>query len=142
MRRLPLPFVLSTAAVMWSAGLVAVAYLAPVYSGESETGSCSPSGHCTFQAAQTSATLVETNGDRVLVIIGILAGIAALGWLGLHVYCAIGSRVGLIVGWAAAMAMTVFSLISFGLGIFTLPMAIMMIAAAAMTRSPGATSTS
>lgn len=133
MRRLPLPFVLSTAAVVWSAALVAVAYLAPAYSVESETGSCSPAGHCTSQTAQTSATLVEMNGDGVLVIIGVLIAVAALGWLGLHSYCGRGSRLGLIVGWAAAIAITGVSLISFGLWIFTLPMAIMMIAAAATT---------
>jgi hypothetical protein len=141
MRRLPPAFVLSTGAVIWSAALGAVAYLAPVYSGESDTGTCTPGGHCTSQTVHTTATLVDMNGDLMLVIVGVLAGIATLGWLGLHVYCAIGSRVGLIVGWAAAIAMTVFSLISFGLGIFTLPTAMMMIVAAAMTPRPGARST-
>jgi hypothetical protein len=139
MRRPPLPFVLSTGAVAWSAALVAVAYLAPAYSVESETGSCTAAGHCTSQTAHTTATLVEMNGDVVLVIIAVLAGIAALGWLGLHRYCARGTRLGLIVGWSAAIAITGFSLISFG--IYTVPMAIMMIVAAAMTPRPGATST-
>ena len=141
MRRPPLPFVLSTGAVAWSAALVAVAYLAPAYSVESETGSCTAAGHCTSQTAHTTATLVEMNGDVVLVIIAVLAGIAALGWLGLHRYCARGTRLGLIVGWSAAIAITGFSLISFGLGILTLPMAIMMIVAAAMTPGRGAGST-
>ena len=141
MRRPPLPFVLSSGAVIWSMALVAVAYLARVYSVESETGSCAPGGHCTSQTARTTATLVEMNGGSVLVVVGILAGIAALGWLGLHRYCARGTRVGLIVGWAAAIAITGFSVISFGMGILTLPMAIMMIVAAAMTPRPGATPT-
>lgn len=138
MRRLPPPFVLSTAAVVWSAALAAVAYLAPLYSVESETGSCTPAGHCTSHTGQTSATLVEMNGQGVLVIMGILIVIAALGWLGLHRYCGRGNRVGLIAGWAAAIAMTAFSFISFGLWIFTLPMAIMTIVAAAMTPGRGA----
>jgi len=138
MRRLPLPFVLSTAAVIWSAALVAVAYLAPVYSGESATSTCTSSGHCTSRTAHTTATLVEMNGGRVLVIVGILTVVAALGWLGLHLYCARGTRVCLIVGWATAIAITGFSLISFGMGILTLPMAMMMIVAAAMTPGRGA----
>lgn len=141
MRRLPLPFVLSTASVVWSAALVALAYLAPVYSGESETGTCTAGGHCTSQTVHTSATLVDTNGDVVLVIVGILVAVAALGWLGLHRYCASGSRLGLIAGWAAAIAAAGFSLISFGMGTLTLPMAIMMIVAAAMTPRRRATTT-
>jgi hypothetical protein len=138
MRRLPLPFVLSTTAVVWSAALVAVADLAPVYSVESDTGSCTAAGHCTSHTGQTTATLVEMNGEGVLIIVGVLVGIAALGWLGLHLYCARGTRAGLIVGWTTAIAITGFSLISFGMGILTLPMAIMMIVAAAMTPRPGA----
>ena len=141
MRRLRLPFVLSTASVVWSAALVAVADLAPVYSGESETGTCTVGGGCTSQTVHTSATLVETNGDVALVIVGILVVVAALGWLGLHRYCASGSRLGVIVGWAAAFAITGFSLISFGMGTLTLPMAVLMIVAAAKTPRPGATPT-
>ena len=140
MRRLPLPFVLSTAAVAWSAAVVAVAYLAPLYSVESDTGSCTSGGHCTSHAEHTTATLVEMNGEWVLVIIGVLVAIAALGWLGLHLYCARGTRVGLIVGWATAIAITGFSVIAIGMGILTLPMAIMMIVAAAMTPGRGARS--
>ena len=139
MRRPPLPFVLSTGAVIWSAALVAVAYLAPVYSGESESSTCTAAGHCTSRTVHTSATLVATNGEWVLVIVGILIVVAALGWLGLHLYCARGSRLGLIVGWAAAIVMGALSLISIGLWIFTLPMAMAMIVAAAMTPRPGAT---
>ena len=140
MRRLPLAFVLSTGGVVWSAALVAVAYLAPVYSGESDMSSCTSRGHCTSHTVHTTATLVDTNGGRVLVIVGIVIVVAALGWLGLHVYCARGSRVGQIVGWTAAMAITGFSLASFGMGILTLPMAMMMIVAAAMTPGRGARS--
>src|SRR6185312_11169318 len=121
MRRLPVPFVLSTAAVVWSAALVAVAYLAPAYSVESETGSCTAAGHCTSQTAHTTATLVEMNGQGVVAVIGVIIVIAVLGWL---------------VGWAAAIAVTGFSLVSFG--IYTVPMAIMMIAAAVMTPGRGA----
>ena len=131
-----MPFVLSTAAVVWSAALVAVAYLAPAYSVESETGSCTAAGHCTSQTAHTTATLVEMNGQGVVAVIGVIIVIAVLGWLGLHRYCARGSRLGLIVGWAAAIAVTGFSLVSFG--IYTVPMAIMMIAAAVMTPGRGA----
>ena len=60
---------------------------------------------------------------------------------GLHRYCARETRAGLVVGWAAAIAITVFSLISFGMGTLTLPMAVLMIVAAARTPRPGATPT-
>jgi hypothetical protein len=138
MRRPPLPFVLSTAAVAWGLALVAFAYLLPVYAVESETGSCTPGGRCTSTTVTTGATLVQENGGGVLVVIGVLAGVAAIGWLGLHVYCASGRRPGLLVGWCAAVAMAGFTLVSFGLGFFTLPMAIMMILAAIWTPGPGA----
>lgn len=138
MRRPPLPFVLSTAAVLSSLALVGVAYLVPVYSGESEIGSCTPAGHCTSTTVATSATLVQENGGRALVVIATVAGVAVIGWLGLYVYCAFGRRPGLIVGWCAAVAMAGFTAISFGLGLFTLPVAVMMILAAVKTPAPGA----
>ena len=129
---------LSTGAVAWSAALVAVACLAPVYSGESDTSRCTAGGGCTSPTAHTTATLVQMNGDVVLVII---AGIAALGRLGPHRCCARETRAGLVVGWTAAIAITGFSLISFGMGTLTLPMAVLMIVAAAKTPRPGATPT-
>ena len=138
MRRLPLPFVLSTGAVLWSVALVGLAYVLPVYSVESDTGSCTAGGHCTSTTATSGATLVDMNGDGVLVVIGILAGIALVGWLGLHLYCALGSRAGRVAGSCAAILMAGFTMISFGLWIFTLPTALRMIAAAATTVGPGA----
>jgi len=77
-------------------------------------------------AVAWSATLVQMNGDVVL---------------GLHRCCARETRAGLVVGWTAAIAITGFSLISFGMGTLTLPMAVLMIVAAAMTPRPGATPT-
>src|SRR5689334_21180494 len=106
MRRLRLAFVLATGGVAWTAVLAAVTYLARVYCGHRDMSSCSSRGHCTCQTLRATATLVDTSGGRVLVIVGILIGVAALGWLGLHVYCARGSRVGQIVGCSAAMAIT------------------------------------
>lgn len=132
---------LSTGAVAWSAALVAVACLAPVYSGESDTSRCTAGGGCASPTAHMTATIVQMNGDVVLVIIAVLAGIAALGRLGLHRCCARETRAGLVVGWTAAIAITGFSLISFGMGTLTLPMAVLMIVAAAMTPRPGATPT-
>ncbi len=141
MRRPPLPFVLSTAAVLWSLALLAFAYVLPAYSGESITSHCTPGGDCTSRTVSTSATLVQENGSGVLVVIGVLVGIALIGWIGLYAYCAVGSRLGLVVGWCAAIVMAGFSLISFGFGLFTLPTAVMMILAAVKTPGPGATPT-
>lgn len=139
MTRQRLPFVLSTGAVLWSLALVGVAYWLPAYSGNDVETSCSQAGtRCSTTSSSTSATLVEMNGDRVVAIIGILIALTVICWLGLHVRCATGSRVGLASGWITALAMLAFALISFGLGLFVAPMAIMMIVAAATVSGPPA----
>jgi len=127
-----LPVALASGAVAWSVALIAMAYLLPVY--ESDSSSCNASGNCTTSTG--SATLVDVNGTHVLVVIGFLIACTVLTWIGLHFRCARGSRAGTVVGWTGASLMAAFTMISFGLGVFTFPMAGMMVAAAALTPTP------
>ena len=129
MRRLPLPALLATGAVAWGGLLMLAAFVVPAYSGEDVTST--PGGGSTV--THTTATLVEMNGAGVVWIIAGLIAIAVLAWVGLHRRCAAGSRAGGVVGWACAALVAGFSLISFGLGLWTLPMAGLMLAAAART---------
>jgi hypothetical protein len=134
MPRQRLPVVLATAAVVWSVGLLAVAFWAPLYSGEmSSVTFCSSSAHCTTtQVPGSDATLAQVDGARLmLAITAFLIACALIAWLGLHFRSAHGSRVGTVVAWAAAIVVLAFSAISFGLGLLTWPMAGMMALAAA-----------
>jgi hypothetical protein len=124
-----LPVFLATGAVAWSVLAIAAAFWVPVYSTE---GASSSSGGSS-QTAAGSATLVEVNGMLPVVILGVLAGVAVICWIGLHARCAHGSLVGTVVAWVAAGLLLAFSMISFGLWILTLPIAVMMLTAAATT---------
>ena len=132
-KRRYLPVALATGAVAWSVALIGMAYLIPVYADDSS--SCDAAGHCTTSSG--SATLVDVNGAHVLVVIGLLIACTVLTWIGLHFRCSRGSRAGTIVGWTGASLMAGFTFISFGLGVLTLPMAGMMLAAANLTPTPG-----
>jgi hypothetical protein len=130
MARPRLPVVLVTAAVGWSLALMAAMIWAPLYSADSS--SCDSAGHCSSSSG--GATMVQVNGARsVLAISVFLIACAVLAWVGLHFRCARGSRTGTIVAWAAVVLVLGFSAISFGFGLFTLPMAAMMAFAAART---------
>ncbi|HEU0194491.1 MAG TPA: hypothetical protein VFQ71_09855 [Gaiellales bacterium] len=137
MGRPRLPVVLATAAVVWSLGLLAAAFLVPLYSGEmsSATVCTSSAAHCTTtQVAGSDATLAQVNGGRLmLTITGFLIACTLIAWLGLHFRCTQGSRIGTVVAWAASVLVIGFSAVSFGLGLLTWPMAGMMAFAAART---------
>ncbi len=135
-RRLPRPFWLSSAAVVWSAVLVALAFTFPAYSSEVSSNSCDSAGHCTSTMVNSSSTLVEENGRGVLVVFGLLIALAVIGWIGLHFRCKLGSRVGLVIGWAAAIVVLAIGFVSFVLWIVVLPMAALMIVAAVETPTP------
>ncbi len=138
-RRLPLSLVLSTVAVAWAVALIGVAVWVPAYSGSEVDTSCSATG-CTTTSASSTETLVEVNGERVLVIVAALVALALICWLGLHVHRTRGMRAGLVAGWIAAVATLALAAVSFGLGVLVAPMAIMMVVAAATTPTqPAAT---
>lgn len=125
-------FVLSTGAVVLALALLPVAFLLPVYSGETVWVACTAAGHCHSAAASSSQTLVQVNGDRVVVVLGIFVALAMVGWLGLHFRCKTGSRLGMLCGWSAAMIVLLLSMVS-ALAIALLVIAVMMLAAAGTT---------
>jgi len=117
-----LPVVLATSAVVWSIALIPAAFWLPVYSVESSSG-----------AGTGSATLVGVNGMGPVAIFAALCVIAVIGWIGLHARCAYGSRAGIVVGWTCGGVVLAFSTIAFSVGLMTLPIAVLLLAAAGFT---------
>jgi hypothetical protein len=80
------------------------------------------------------ATLAETNGQWVLLVVAAPALIAAVTWAGLHAACSRGSRMGRGVAWAAVSLLAVMSLLGmFSIGMFLAPITALLIAGAALT---------
>ena len=136
MRRPPLAFVLSTAAVVLSAGLIADALWLPSYSVEGSETVCTSSGPCTSTSSTGSATLVEVNGNGVLKFLLIPVALSVIAWIGLWFRCAGGSRAGLVVGWAAAFLMLALAFLAGSIGLLVVPLAVMMMVAAGHTPDP------
>ena len=61
---------------------------------------------------------------------------SVIAWIALHRQCKTGSEVGAVVAWTLAILVLVASLVSFGLWIFMLPLAALMVVAAATCRGP------
>jgi hypothetical protein len=119
----------ATAAVAWSVALIAAVYLVPVYSTDGSSASCDSAGNCVSTASSGGASLVDENGTWVLWIVAALILCAVVFWVALQ-------RQWIVVGWTLAIAVLVLSVISFGLIVFTLPLALLMIVAAATHRGP------
>ncbi|HET6849257.1 MAG TPA: hypothetical protein VFH74_10380 [Gaiellales bacterium] len=126
MRRTPV--LLASGAIVWSVVAIVAAFTIPAYSTESSSGSSA--GSLTHSGG--SATLVGMNGWLPVWYLGGLGALAVVCWLGLHRRCAVGSRAGTLAAWACALAALALSLISV-IGLFTLPMVVMMLAAIGMT---------
>lgn len=129
-----LPVVLATGAVAWSVALIPAAFWLPVYSVDSSSGA---SGLAEDVSGAGSATLVGVNGMGPVVIFGVLCAIAVIGWIGLHARCAHGSRVGTVVGWTCGGMVLAFSGVAFSVGLMTLPIAVLLLAAAGLTPAGG-----
>jgi hypothetical protein len=130
-------FVLSTGAVVLALALLPVAFLLPVYPGESGWTGCTGAGHCHIAAGSPSQTLVQANGDRVVVVLGMFVVLPMVGWLGLRLRCKTGSRFGMLLGWSAAITVLLLSMVS-ALAIALLVVAVMMLVAAGTTlAAPG-----
>lgn len=111
---------------MWSAALVAAAFVLPVY-GASETSSAG-----THSSA--SLTLVAVNGPGVLIPAGIPLLISATVWVVLHHECSHGGSIARYVAWALVMMLALGCLIGLAsIGLFVVPVALLLARAAALT---------
>ena len=115
---------LSVAAFVWSLGLVLAGLFAPVYS----TSSSDVNG-----VTLGSATLVQENGARVLILIAIPALASAIVILALRARRS-GARWGAPLAWAAIALLTAEALVGImTIGLFIVPAIILL--ALATTRS-------
>lgn len=106
---------LAGAALGWGLALIGGALLVPVYGSES-----------------ASATLVDENGAAVLIPVAVPALIAALVWVALWR----GSRASGYVAWSLIGALGVFCLLAIlSIGLFALPVAVLLALAAARAPS-------
>lgn len=129
-RRGRAPFYLATGGVACALALLPVAFLAPVYSGESGSSS---------GTVATTDTLVGVNGLWVIWLLCIPVFLALAAWTGLHFRCARGSGWGTRVAWSSVALLWAFALIgSASVGFFLIPTALLLVVAAARTPSAGA----
>jgi hypothetical protein len=106
-------FVLTVLAGVWSIGLFVAALLAPVYG---------------------SATLVEENGSRVLLVMAVPAVISAAVWLALWRKCTRGGSVSGVVAWTSVSLLSVFCLLALAsIGMLVIPVAVLLAWAASVT---------
>jgi hypothetical protein len=113
-------FALTVIAFLWSIGLLVAALVAPVYG---------------------SATLVDDNGARVLLVVAVPAVITAAAWIALWRRCTRGNRVSGYVAWKCVWVLAGFCVLAIlSIGIFVAPVAVLLACAASLTPSGPATS--
>jgi len=123
-------FALTLAGFAWGVALVAGAFVVPVYSGLSV--SAGSSGEQVTHSY--SSTLVEENGFGVLIPVAIPLVLAALVWFALHRRCSRGSRWGGPIAWSLVAVLGLFSLVAvWTIGVFVLPVAVLLGIAASLT---------
>jgi hypothetical protein len=116
---------LAVGALVWSVGLVLVALLAPLYS----TSSASESDGVTL----THSTLVGVNGIRALVLMAIPALVSLVVLWAIRARRA-GARWAGAVAWTAVGVLTAETLLGIlTIGLFILPVVVLLAAAVRMT---------
>ncbi|MFL5909137.1 MAG: hypothetical protein ACJ768_00985 [Gaiellaceae bacterium] len=122
-------FGLTVAAFAWSLVLVAAALVVPVYSGTTQSGS--------GPRISTSATLVDVNGTQALLVIAVPALLTAIAGIALHRRCTRGSRQATRLAWVAVYVLAAFGILgAASIGLFVLPVAVLLAAAATLTPAP------
>ena len=117
-------FGLTMAAFAWGVALIVAAFVAPAYSVD-----VGPGGQ------QTTTTLVDENGLAVLVVVAVPAVIAAIVWAVLHRHRTTGRSAG--AAWVLVALLGAFSVLSLAsIGVFILPVVVMLALAAKLTPSP------
>jgi hypothetical protein len=105
--------VLPTAAVLWTAVLIPLAFLAPAYQGES----ASSNGETTH----ATATFVGINGHGIVALLCVPLGLALIAWFALRR----GSR----AAWLPIGVFGLFALVgAASIGLFYLPPALALVA--------------
>jgi hypothetical protein len=106
-------FVLTVLAFVWSIGLLVAALVAPLYG---------------------SATLVDVNGARVLLVVAAPAIVSLTGWLALWRKCARGGRVSGYLAWTCVFVLTGICLVALAsIGLLVVPVAVLLGCAALLT---------
>ena len=119
-------FLLASGGLLCAAALVPVAFLAPVYSGE--TGSSDGT------VVHTTGTLVGVNGAWVAALMSVPLFLALVTWIGLRLRCSRGSVLGSRVAWAAVILLWAFTLVGMlSIGFLVLPAALLLVGAAKTT---------
>jgi hypothetical protein len=122
-----LAFWLTVAAFGWSLALVVGAFVVPVYSG---SGASTISG-----SFSTNVTLVAQNGLAVLLPVAVPAGLTLFVWIALHRKCSRNSRVAGVAASAAIAVLAAFNTLAlFSIGIFIMPVTLLLVWAACLTR--------
>jgi hypothetical protein len=115
---------LTVGAFAWAVALIVAALAVPVYSGVSSTGT-------------SSSTLVDENGAACLVVVALPALTTAIAWAALHRRCSRGSRRATWLAWAMVYGLAAFAILgAASIGMFVLPVALLLGAAAALTPYP------
>jgi len=127
-----LAFGLAASAVGWALTLVAAAFLAPAYQGED----CGPGGVCT----SSSSTLFAVNGWWIVELLAGVVLVAMLAFWGLHRRCASGSRRAAQLATSCTVLLAAFSVVTgFSIGLLVLPVAVLLVASAALVPTAGPT---
>jgi hypothetical protein len=118
-------FGLAAFAVVWALLLVASAFFVPAYSGETcGTGGCT----------STSSTLFAENGWLPIALLAGIVTIAAVAFYALHVVCSRGSdRAAKLATWCALVVMAFALVGAASVGLFVLPVALLLGASAMLT---------
>jgi hypothetical protein len=123
-------FFLATGGVACALAVLPLAFLAPVYSGESSSSA---------GTVATTNTLVGVNGMWVIWLLCIPVFLALTSWTGLHFRCSRGSGWGTRVAWSSVMLLWAFAVIGgASVGFFLIPAALLLVVAATQTPTTSA----
>lgn len=119
------------AAFGWGIALFVAAFVVPVYSSHS-----SAFGHAGASVASAPSTLVAVNGLGVLFPVATPALLAGVVGFALHRKCSRGNRASGRLAWVLTWLLAAFSVVTgFSIGVFVLPLAGLLMAAASLTPS-------
>ncbi len=125
-------FLLTGAAFLWSVFLVITALVLPVY-GSTES-SAGPGAVGSMPG--TSSTLVGVNGTEVLVVVGLPALLTVFVWLALRDRFTHGRRASGYIAWTLVGLLAAGCLVAvLSIGLFVLPVALLLASAASLTPS-------